>query len=138
MTTHGGGCLCGAVRYTVTADALAVRECWCRLCQYIGAGSSTVNAFFPTDQVVITGELRRTRQVADSGGEMERAFCPACGVHVTTSALSRPHLTGLRVGTLDDPARFPPQATIWTSAAPDWACMNPDLPRVDRQPAPAK
>ena len=43
-----GGCLCGAVRFTIEADEpLGVRQCWCRVCQYLGAGSGTVNAIFP-------------------------------------------------------------------------------------------
>ena len=45
-----GGCLCGAVRFEIRTDApLAVRQCWCRVCQYVGAGSGTVNAMFPKD-----------------------------------------------------------------------------------------
>ena len=45
-----GGCLCGAVRFEIEADApLGVRQCWCRVCQYLGAGSGTVNAIFRKD-----------------------------------------------------------------------------------------
>lgn len=43
-----GGCRCGAVRYTVTAEPIATRVCWCRDCQYFAAGSATVNVIFPT------------------------------------------------------------------------------------------
>ena len=33
--TITGGCRCGSVHYSIEADLL---HCWCRDCQYIGAG----------------------------------------------------------------------------------------------------
>ena len=41
-----GGCLCDAVRYSSTSKPVMSRTCWCRLCQYLGAGSATVNVAF--------------------------------------------------------------------------------------------
>ena len=38
--TITGGCRYGSVRYRIEAELL---HCWCRDCQYIGAGSGTVN-----------------------------------------------------------------------------------------------
>jgi hypothetical protein len=40
------------------------------------------------------------------------------------------------VGTLDDPGALRPAATIWTSVAPDWAVIDPQLPRFEQQPPP--
>ena len=72
-----GGCLCGKVRFTIEADApIAARVCWCRVCQYIGAGSGTANAVFPKDKIAVTGELAGYDSVAESGNHMRRSFCP--------------------------------------------------------------
>src|SRR5262245_3398161 len=57
-TVITGGCLCRAVRYRVTAAPMATRVCWCRVCQYLGAGSGTVNVCFPTNAMTIEGETR--------------------------------------------------------------------------------
>ena len=132
-----GGCLCGSVRYRVTAEPIITRTCWCRLCQYIGAGSATVNACFLTTAVTIEGELRDYRSVADSGNVMHRRFCPHCGTHLFSEAEARPHLIFIRVGTLDDPEIVRPAVTIWTSEAPTWACFDERIPQVERQPPPA-
>jgi hypothetical protein len=131
-----GGCLCGAVRLTIDAAPLAVRMCWCRLCQYLGAGNATVNAVFPAEAVKSEGEVRWTAQVADSGSHMKRGFCPACGTQIFSAAEERPHLMIVRVGTLDEPAIAAPQSIIWTDAAPGWACLDADLPHVAGQPGP--
>jgi hypothetical protein len=135
--TISGGCLCRAVRYTVVADALATRVCWCRDCQYFAAGSATVNVVFPTAAVTMTGPLRDYSSIADSGSRMHRQFCERCGTPVTSTSEARPHLTILRAGTLDDPELAKPSVTIWTDSAPSWACVNEALPCTRRQPPPA-
>ena len=53
--TITGGCRCGAVRYRIEGERLTARHCWCRDCQYIGAGSGTVNVFFPSEAVNVEG-----------------------------------------------------------------------------------
>jgi hypothetical protein len=132
-----GGCLCKAVRYEIAAEPIAARTCWCRLCQYIGAGSATVNAAFQKSAITISGEVRDYRSVADSGSVMHRSFCPVCGTHLFSEAEPRPHLIFVRAGTLDDPEIARPLATIWAAEAPSWACFDESIPRIEGQPPPA-
>lgn len=132
-----GGCLCGSVRFRITAAPIVTRACWCRLCQYLGAGSNTVNVCFHREAVAVDGETRDYRSVADSGNVMHRRFCPNCGTPLFSEAEARPHLIFVRAGTLDDPEIAKPAATIWTSAAPTWACIDERIPRVEGQPPPA-
>jgi hypothetical protein len=131
-----GGCLCGAVRYVASEEPLAARTCWCRVCQHIAAGNASFNLAFARSAVQITGELHDFPLQADSGNHMHRGFCPRCGVHVTSEAEERPHLLVLRAGTLDDPKRFRPTATIWVSEAPAWAHIDASLPQFQGQPPP--
>lgn len=135
--TVTGGCLCGAVRYRAQAAPIVTRICWCRLCQYLGAGSGTVNVCFPRAAVTVEGTLSAYASVADSGNVMHRSFCPHCGTPLFSTAESRPHLLFVRAGTLDDPEIAKPAMTIWTSAAPSWACIAATLPKVEGQPPPA-
>lgn len=132
-----GGCLCRAVRYSLSGAPIVTRVCWCRVCQYIGAGSGSVNVCFPSAALAVSGGLRDYPLTSDSGNRMHRRFCPECGTHLFSAAESRPHLIFVRAGTLDDPEVARPAVTIWTSAAPSWACFNEHLPRVERQPPPA-
>lgn len=131
-----GKCFCGAVRYSIDAKPLAARQCWCRDCQYLGAGTGTANVIFPAAAIKFTGELTDYVSVADSGNRMHRRFCPKCGTPVFTGGEARPDILAVRAGTLDDPQIGKPQATIWTSSAPSWACFADDIPKFERQPPP--
>lgn len=139
--THQGGCLCGQVRYTIEAEPLGARSCWCRDCQRIASGSATVNVLFPEAGVQFTGAIGTFSMVADSGNTVERGFCTGCGAQLysrTTSPAGLP--MRIRAGTLDDPELIAPAATIFTDSAPSWAPIDPALPRFPKAapPAPAK
>ena len=131
-----GGCLCGAVRYTVSAQPIMSRMCFCRVCQYFACGNAAVNAAFPSAAFTVSGTMKDFVSTADSGTEMHRRFCPACGVHLTTAAATRPEIVMVRVGSLDDPGIVTPTAAIWMDSAPDWACLDPSVERIARQPLP--
>lgn len=127
-----GQCLCGGVRYESSEPPIVTRVCWCGLCQKIGAGSATVNVFFQTATFKIQGALHDHVSIADSGNVMHRRFCPTCGTAMFTEAENRPAMIGVRAGTLDDPSVVKPSMTIWTSAAPVWAAIDPNLPSYEK------
>jgi hypothetical protein len=132
--TITGGCLCGAVRYRIEAEPLTVRTCWCKDCQKFGAGSATVNVVFPSEAAHFEGNVADFSSIAASGNIMHRGFCGKCGTGLTTSSEARPHLIGIRAGTLDDPEIGRPQITIWTKSAPSWALIDSDIPSHETQP----
>jgi hypothetical protein len=134
-----GGCRCGAVRYTIdAAEPLFTRHCWCRDCQYISAGSGTVNVFFPSDKVTVEGALSDYVSQAESGNVMHRQFCAACGTPMFTQSEARRQFIGVRAGSLDDPELGKPQMAIWVASAPSWAAFAEGVPQEPKQPAPAK
>ncbi|HWI87131.1 MAG TPA: GFA family protein [Sphingomonas sp.] len=131
-----GSCQCEAVRITATAEPLTTRACWCRDCQKLAAGGATQNAFFRTEEVTIEGEVRWHDVLAESGNKLARGFCPVCGTHVLVQSHVRRHLIGVRIGVFGDTSELGPKSLIWVEAAPAWAKLDPDLPKVDRQPPP--
>jgi hypothetical protein len=44
----------------------------------------------------------------------------------------------VRAGNLDEPSSIQPTTNIWAASAPDWACLDAALERVERQPTPPK
>lgn len=135
MTERTGACLCGAITYTLTADPLATRICWCKDCQKL-SGNGTANILVLTDSLKVNGTLAVFEKTADSGNLISRKFCPQCGIHVCANSSARPQFTVVRAGTLSDPSSITPTMNIWSGSAPAWACLNPELEQVDKQPVP--
>jgi hypothetical protein len=132
---HEGRCLCGAVRFTVDAEPLGARMCWCRDCQRIASGSATVNVLFPEESVHYDGEMTTLKLVADSGNTVERGFCPTCGAQMYSKTVEPAGMPmRVRAGTLDDPELMAPTAIIWADSAPNWATLDPKLPHHPKGP----
>jgi hypothetical protein len=130
-----GQCLCGQVRFTIDAEPLGARMCWCRDCQRIASGSATVNVLFPEEAVRYEGELGRFEMIADSGNRVERGFCTRCGAQMYSRTVEPAGLPmRVRAGTLDDPELKAPTAVIWASSAPSWATLDPALPHHPKGP----
>jgi hypothetical protein len=123
-----GGCLCRKIRFRITAPPMAMRLCWCRVCQFFAAGNASVNVVFPSDAITIEGEPRDYPSVADSGTRMHRRFCADCGTHLFSEAESRPQLIIVRNGALDDrrPLREHPRPR---SQPPRAAASPPERPQ---------
>ena len=113
MPTRLGKCLCGAVRFRLSAEPVATRVCWCRDCQHLAA-NGTVNIMVPTAALDIDGPTSEYTSTADSGNTMRRRFCPTCGSSLFANSSARPQFTVVRVGALDDPSSVQPTMNIWT------------------------
>lgn len=135
MSDRTGRCLCGSVTYRLTAEPLATRICWCRNCQHI-ASNGSVNILVPTAALEVSGSVSDYISTAESGNQITRRFCPACGTHLFSNSSGRAQFTVVRVGTLDDPSSVRPSMNIWARSAPAWACLDSALERVEQQPLP--
>lgn len=115
-----GGCLCGAVRYTIEGEPRFAGKCYCTDCQKeSGTGHITIIAV-PDEEVTVTGETRDFVRPGDSGQDVVRTFCPKCG----TTLFGRPSLmsgiTMIRTGTLDDSSMVVPAIAVYGGSAPAW------------------
>lgn len=122
-----GGCLCGAVRYQCKDRAALQFNCHCRDCQKSTGGPFAPIAFFPTESVTISGEVRYFQSRAGSGKIIRRGFCPSCGSQLFGVVEILPGLISVRAGTLDDPSLFRPRANLFTRHAVCWSPLDAGL-----------
>jgi hypothetical protein len=128
--SRAGGCLCGAVQYEFWGEPVFSLLCHCRDCQRQSGGAYTAGLRIPADSFRVTrGAPKLYVKTADSGNQVTRAFCPDCGCMLFLRVSARLDLVAIRVGTLDDPSWFRPEADIFVQSAQPWDHMNPDLPK---------
>ena len=103
--TLTGGCLCGAIRYTVSASLTNVVACHCTHCRKISGAGSSHNAMVPTSAVTFTsGKAKRYQDTADSGNLLFRYFCGDCGSSLFSQREKMPDMMVLKVGTTEEGA----------------------------------
>ena len=140
MTTPlTGGCLCGAIRYTVSAPITELRACHCTHCQKDSGTGGSVNAAIPSAAFKLTqGMPKRYAGTADSGRTLYRNFCGDCGSPIYSQRATTPETIALRAGTLDHSGNMKITANIWTRSARPWAFIDPASKQFPGQPdAPA-
>jgi hypothetical protein len=126
-----GSCLCGTVRWQVSAEFARMSHCHCSMCRKAhGAAFATFAAVDAEAFVYLAGEESLT--VYASSSSFERPFCRHCG-----SAAPHPSLDGkmsVPVGCLDGSPGMLPQQHIFTSAKAPWHTISDELPRYDGYP----
>ena len=129
-----GGCMCGAIRYEATSDAVMQANCYCRDCQHSTGGAFAPVLLVPKDAFKVSkGQLKYYDVKGDSGNTVSRGFCSECGSPISTLLAGMP-FTAIKAGSLDDPNQFTPTASIFVGSAPKWAPHFPGVPTFARNP----
>jgi hypothetical protein len=130
-----GGCACGAIRYEIAGEPLFQNHCQCRDCQYESGTGHGSYLTFAREGVRQHGEPTSWDIVSDSGSVKTRAFCPTCGTPVHLGFAAMPELFTVHAASLDDPARFRPQALTYAARGHAWDHLDPGLPRFAKMPS---
>jgi hypothetical protein len=127
-----GGCTCRQVRYRMNDRPLVVHCCHCRWCQRETGASFALNAMIEADRVeLLAGKPELVNTPSNSGKGQKILRCPACRIAVWSHyGGGGDRVSFVRVGTLDDPDRLPPDVHIYTSSKQPWVVLPPGTPAV--------
>jgi hypothetical protein len=132
---YTGGCACGAIRYEISAEPLAMNDCQCRDCQRkSGTGHGSYLTFPDRKAVNLTGQATHWDMIGDSGNAKTRGFCPTCGSPVYLTFAAMPALFTIHAASLDDPTRYRPQMVTYRVRGYDWDHLDPALQKFDKMP----
>lgn len=130
---YEGGCTCRAVRYRMISRPLFVHCCHCTWCQRETGASFALNAMIEADRVeLLSGEPEVVLTPSNSGKGQKITRCPTCRIAVWSNyAGSGDKFRFVRVGTLDEPARLPPDVHIFTASKQPWVVIPEGAPAYE-------
>jgi hypothetical protein len=119
------------VRFGLASEPLFVHCCHCTWCQRETGSAFVVNALIEADRVtILAGAPEQVMTPSNSGKGQVIARCPMCRVALFSAYGGSDRLRFVRVGTLDEPARFPPDIHIYTASKLPWVRLPEGVPAV--------
>ena len=130
-----GGCLCGAVRYTLREGfRLNPYACHCTDCQTRTGSACSEHMLFAEADIELTGELDRGEYDQPSGAHSRIYGCARCKARIYAVNDSRQGMASLRCGTLDNSSDLVPAAHVWVKSKQPWIGLPDDAKTLDEQP----
>jgi hypothetical protein len=132
-----GGCLCGGVRFTLSAPPLHAGYCHCTRCQRRSGTAVSAQARVDGDAFeLLSGEELVTWWRHPDGG-FEKGFCSACGGHLFSRNHDDHAQLNVRMAAFDGDPGIRPSYRAFVPFAASWEPIPDDgLPRYDgRRPS---
>jgi hypothetical protein len=119
---------------------MIVHCCHCRWCQRETGTAFALNAVIESSRVErLAGEPETVQTPSESGKGQKIVRCPTCRVAVWSHyAQAGEAASFIRVGTLDEPDRLPPDVHIYTASKQPWVILPPGARAVEAFYKPAE
>ena len=131
----GGGCQCGAVRYVVRGEPIALVACHCTECKRQSGSSFGMSLVVPRENFEVSqGELKSFSRTPDRGGSLECFFCPGCGVRIYHASTNMADTFNIKAGTLDETADLTPAAHVFAGRKHPWLGLPDGVPCFETVP----
>lgn len=128
-----GGCLCGAVRFEITAPFASSGYCHCTHCQRRTGTASSANARVPRGGFRLLSGHEQMRSFAPPAGGLPKVFCAVCGSALFSGAPLQDEEVAVRLGVLDADPGIRPQYRQFVDSAAPWEPIPDDgLPRYGK------
>jgi hypothetical protein len=129
---YTGSCLCGGIRYQLTAELGPIEVCYCAMCRKASGGPLATNAPVAAADFHVTAGAKLLKAYESSPGET-RHFCGRCGSPLYSRRTDRPQVLRIRVGTINEPLNVRPSASYYTASICNWWEIQDALPRRESE-----
>ncbi len=132
---YTGGCLCGAVRYSLASRPVSINACHCDDCKKLSGATHLLMITALSADFSHQGETHAFQKTADSGRVVAIHRCAQCGTRLWHVPQLGPQYILFAAGTLDDSSWAIPTAHIWTARAARRETFSADALTLEGQPA---
>ena len=115
-----GGCLCGQVRFRISAPPIMTFACHCRGCQHLTGSAFSLSIAAPTAAFQITAGQP---VIGALHGPSHYWYCPHCMNWLYTEPDGMDWFVNVRATLLDDPYWFSPFVETKTSEKLPWVTI---------------
>lgn len=131
-----GGCLCGDVRFRVTAAPLMTMACHCRGCQKLTASAFSLSIAIPAEGFTVT---KGQTTLGGLHGPHRQNYCPRCKSWLSTNPHGMDAFVNVRATMLDNNGWVVPFIETGTVEKIGWATTPasrsyPQFPQMDDFP----
>ena len=106
--------------------------CHCTHCQKTSGSAFSVNAIVPGAAFRLTGAYAVYADQGESGGSVERCFCPKCGSPLASRLANG--MVAVKVGALESDDDVTPALQLWTRSARPWSKALLGTPGFETNP----
>ena len=115
-----GGCMCGAVRYTISEPPIVAGLCHCNRCRPQSGSAFSTIVIIRGSMFQLKGETAVFDDIGSSGRRVLRRYCPRCGSPLTTESEVAPHVMFVKAGSIDSNEWFSPVMELFTTRRRPW------------------
>lgn len=127
---YQGSCLCGKIKFTLSADVKDIVYCHCSQCRKAQGSAFATNANVEQDSFnFISGEDNLSAY--DYSAEQTKFFCRTCGSPIMSKNTNNPDTVRIRLGTIESDITERPSAHIFVSSKANWEEISGSLPQYE-------
>lgn len=119
MTLHTGSCLCGGVRFTLTAPIESIQVCHCGQCRKAQGTALATNAPVARSAFSLDAGDALLSAYESSPGK-RRVFCRVCGSPVYSERDTLPGVLRIRLGLINGDIEAPLEAHCHVADKANW------------------
>jgi hypothetical protein len=125
---YTGSCLCGGIRFQLSAELGSIDVCYCQMCRKAQGGPLVTNASVEASAIKVTQGQKLLTSYESSPGE-RRLFCSRCGSPIYSERTDQPQIVRVRVGAINEPLNVRPTAHYYTASKCNWWKIEDSLPQ---------